>query len=156
MDDFETPQNELERAIAAVVAVGDDDPEGNARRAVFVALATHTVSVLMPELGDDDSPPENPQPLFVSDGPNVEQPMLAAFTRSERAQDFQTQQGAKALAVEINGTQLILGTPEDVGILLNPNQALGFRILPELTKAIRDDVLESAENVRARDRNDVQ
>ena len=91
MNDFDTPQNELEHAIAAVAAVaaaGEDDPGDKTKRAVMIALATNTVTVMLPELAEDGSPPENPQPLFVSDGPNLEQPMLAAFTRPERAGIF--------------------------------------------------------------------
>lgn len=149
MNDFETPQNELEHAIAAVAAA-DEDPDGNARRAVFLALVTNQVTVMLPDLTADGTPPENPQPLFVSDGPNLEQPMLAAFSSPERARDFQAKNGGEALTVEISGTQLILGTPAGSGIMLNPNQALGFRILPELAKVIREDVMASAEDLRAR------
>lgn len=148
MNDFDTPQNELERAIAAAAEAGED-ADGSARRAVLVALATNNVAVILPPTDAEGNPPENAQPLFVSDGQDLEQPMLAAFTRIERALAFEDTFEDAAQPGEIAGTQLILGTPEGCGIRLNPNQELGFRIGPELANAIRKDVMADMERLSA-------
>lgn len=146
MNDFDTPQNELERAIAAVAEAGED-ADGSARRAVLMALATNNVVVILPPTDAQGNPPENAQPLFVSDGSDLEQPMLAAFTRIERARAFEDSFEDETQPGEIAGTQLILGTPEGCGIRLNPNQELGFRIGPELANVIREDVMADIERM---------
>lgn len=149
-NDFATPKNELERAIAAVAEAGED-PDYSARRAVIARLATCPVTVMLAEPWDGTSAPESgPRPMLVSDGPNREQPMLAVFTQQERARDFQARHGGAEHPSEVPGPWAILATPEKAGIMINPNQELGFRMGPELLDVLRTDVAQAIEKARER------
>lgn len=149
MSDFDTPQNDIERAIQATIAAGED-LDASARRAALVAIAGNNVTIILPPRLEDGSPPENAEPLFVSDGPDQTQAMLATFTNRERAQAFIDEFKADAPCEihEIAGAQLVLGTPEEAGIMINPNQPLGFRIGRDLVVAMRGDVEASIEHLR--------
>jgi hypothetical protein len=153
MSDFDTPQNEIERAIHATPEDASKDPEGEARRATLIALANNNVAVILPPRREDGSPPADAVPLFVSDGPDREQAMLAAFTRRERAEAFRDAVGetdGSCEIQEITGTQLVLGTPEEAGIMINPNQSLLFRISREMSNVMRGEAEASFEHLRAR------
>lgn len=150
MSDFDEPQNELERAIAES-AVADDDPEFTARRGVIVALATNTVTVMLAEPWDGTASPETgPRPMFVSDGPDRNQPMLAVFTSTERARDFQSSHGGAEHPSDVPAAWAILAAPEGTGIMINPNQALGFRVAPDTVTVLRRDVAAAIERARAK------
>lgn len=149
-DDFEEPQGEIEQAIAALAAA-PEDPDYSARRAVIASLATCPVILMLAEPWDGTSRPEaGPRPMLVSDGPNKEQPMLAVFTRLERARDFQSNHGGAEYPSEVPGPWAILATPEKAGIMINPNQPLGFRASPEVIEVLRSDVSDAIERARAR------
>lgn len=150
MADFEQAQNELERAIAATAAA-DDAPEYPSRRAVLIALATNDVTVLLAEPWDGSATPAaKPQSMLVSDGADREQPMLAIFTSSERARAFQVRFGGGEHPCDVPGPWAVLATPQDAGIMINPNQPLGFRIAPATVKTLRNDVATAIERARRR------
>lgn len=150
MNEFEEPVNELERAISAA-ASADDAPEYPSRRQVLVALATNPITVMLAEPWDGTTTPENdPQPMLVSDGPNREQPMLAIFSSLERARDFQSRHGGAEYPSEVPAPVAILATPEGAGIMINPNQPLGFRLAPETAALLRRDVAAAIERAQAK------
>lgn len=150
MDDFETARNELEQAIAATEGV-DDGPEYPSRRAVLIALATNDVTLVLSEPWDGTSPPDRAPPgMLVSDGPDRTQAMLAVFTSAERAHDFQSGLGVTEHPTTVPGPWAILATPQKAGIMINPNQPLGFRIAPASVATLRGDVATAIERARAR------
>lgn len=151
MDTFEQPQNDLESAIAAAA----DDVDGSARREVIRTLSKATVAVLLdaPLTQGDMSEPVA-HPMYVSDGANQEQAMLAVFSSNERAVRFHEEHGGFNHPAEVFATRAILATTPDAGIFINPNQPLGFRILPALAAALKSKVLQAMELASVRTQSD--
>lgn len=151
MSSNEQPFNELEQAIAAVADAGED-ADGSARSTVLSRLAAGSVTVLMSEApAEDGAPAPNARTMLVSDGPNREQPMLAVFSRRDRAQEFQqSQNGGMEHPAEVPGVWAVLATPENAGIVINPNQGLGFRIPPQVATILREDVDKAVADARTR------
>lgn len=146
MSDFDTPANELETAIEGVSRAPDGDPEGSARREVLGAFAMATLTVVLrPNPGEPGNGNRDLFPVHVSDGPDTEQPMLAVFSNQERARDFLESESMQEVAAgcelrEVAGPQAVLAAVRGAGLIVNPNQPLGFRMRPELVDALRDDV----------------
>ena len=84
---------------------------------------------------------------LVSDGPNTAQPMLAVFSNAERARLFQESTGGEPHRTEIDAVFALACTPENAGIIVNPNQTPNFRLAPELVAILRER-LEDARRSR--------
>ncbi|MHB1544524.1 MAG: SseB family protein [Gammaproteobacteria bacterium] len=79
---------------------------------------------------------------MVSDGPNLDQPMLAIFTSEERAVRFQrAHENSLPNVVAVEAPFAILCVREGAGIIINPNQSPGFRIGPEAAQMLRDQMI---------------
>ncbi|GEM_PF-1744003 len=146
---FETPTTPLEERISAV----DQAPEGDAevRRDVLKALIDSRVTVLLDRPWDGVSPPnESTRLQWVSDGPDRSQPMLAVFSSETRARDFATTHGGFEHAVEVDSGWALLGVAAGHGVIINPNQPLGFRIDPEVARTLRRAVEEALAHYEAR------
>ncbi|MGH8161872.1 MAG: SseB family protein [Gammaproteobacteria bacterium] len=156
MDDFSEPTNDLEHAIAAMGDAPEADPKAEARRAVLVALALNQVTVLTKEPWDGETPTGTSAMdlMYVSDGKNLEQPMLALFTNTERAVHFEQTNDAFHNPCTVAGPWALGNVVEGAGIMINPNQNLGFRIVPELAKILQRDVATAIERARERERAD--
>jgi hypothetical protein len=75
--------------------------------------------------------------LYVSDGENQEQAMLAVFTGKDKAESVAATMGEFQHLVEVDSKWALLGVPPSTGVRINPNSELGFRILPELAAELR-------------------
>lgn len=152
MTDFEQAQNELERCIAALPP-DRDAADYDARRKVIVALATEEVTVVLAEPWDGESAPETgPRPMLVSDGPDTEQPMLAVFSRAERAREFEREHGGGGHPSAVPGPWAILAARAGAGIIINPNQALGFRVAPSVVAKLGEELGPLIERLNQRGR----
>jgi hypothetical protein len=154
VDDFSEPTNDLERAISEIGASPEDDPDSEKRRQVLAALALNPVTVLTKDPWDGQEAPNAVEPMYVSDGPNLEQPMLALFTNAERAVNFAQNHNGFQNPSTVAGPWAIGNVAEGAGIMINANQALGFRIVPELAKILQTDVAAAIERARERERAD--
>lgn len=108
------------------------------RRAILAKFAKSRVVVVLDTPWDGVSlPSTSMRLLFVSDGPNEKQAMLAVFTSEQRAEEFPKQDSPFRHAVEVDAAWAFLGVPPGAGILINPNTTPGFRITPELAAQLR-------------------
>ncbi|MGH7058078.1 MAG: hypothetical protein ACREFZ_09395 [Acetobacteraceae bacterium] len=154
MDDFIEPTNDLEHALAAVGLPGEDE-DGAKRRRVLVRLAAGTATVLLKEPWTEEGVPDAAaQPMYVSDEGNLEQAMLAVFTNAERALAFERQYGGFEHPCTVPGPWVIGSVIANAGIMINPNQPLGFRIVAGLVETLRKDVANAMERARERARNE--
>jgi hypothetical protein len=146
MVDFDQPTNELERALAGVCDAGEDT-DGKARREVLRCLALYPVVIILNQPVTVNSPLDmRGEPAFVSNGEDMDQPMLALFSSVERAQRHVDEQGLDArYPTEVPGPRALLAVSDGVGVRINPNQELGFVILPSLAERLRDDIKEALE-----------
>lgn len=143
-DILESPANALEEHIEAASRAPDEDVE--ARRAVITAFIQSRVAVLLDRAWDGASAPdENTHLQLVSDGPNRKQAMLAVFSSVERAQQFVKEHGGFEHAAEVDACWVLLGVREEQGIIINPNQQLGFRIDPEVARVLHQTMMDSLE-----------
>ncbi len=124
------------------------------RAAVIVSLTISTVTVILDKPWDGKSLPEpDTRFLLVSDGDNVEQPMLALFSDRAKAEDFRKGIDIGSQfehIVEVSGSWSLLGVEDGMGVMIDPNQSTGFRIAPELAATLRNDVAEAMERVTTR------
>jgi hypothetical protein len=133
MTDSSTP---LEQAISA--ARGGDV---ESLRNVLQILVTARIKVLLNKPWDGISQPEpDTRMLFVSDGKNEQQPMLALFTNDAFATEFQAGENPFSHLVEVDARLAIHRVESGAGIIINPNSDLSFRITPELAKTLRTEI----------------
>ncbi|MGH8371741.1 MAG: SseB family protein [Gammaproteobacteria bacterium] len=126
----------LEQAISA--ARGGDVEN---LRNVLQMLVTARIKVLLNKPWDGISQPEpDTRMLFVSDGKNEQQPMLALFTSDAFASEFQAGDNPFIHIVEVDARLAIHRVEPGTGIMINPNSDLSFRITPELAKTLRDEI----------------
>lgn len=124
--------NALEQALHSF----EDTVDG--RRAVLEKFMVARVFVLLDQPWDGKSLPSTEMHLlFVSDGENQEQPMLAVFTDRAKAEETAPAMGEYRHPVEVDAGWALLGVPPNVGVRINPNAAPSFRILPELAVELR-------------------
>ncbi|MGH8274625.1 MAG: SseB family protein [Gammaproteobacteria bacterium] len=149
----DTAPNPLEEAITRVA----EEPEGTdeasavaARRGVLQTFATARVAVLLEAPVPPGAPPEMEKPLlFVTDGEDRKQPMLALFTRSEWAQEFHDREGGSfAHPAEVPAPWAVLRLPEAAGLMINPNRTPSFRIGPDVAGQMRDEIAQSIKGMR--------
>ena len=126
-------QSTLETALAAF-----EDSLDN-RRALLTTLLQSKVVVVMDMPWDGRSlPSTSAHMLFVSDGEDTQQAMLAVFTGQQQAAAFLVAGSPFKHPVEVDMLWALLGLPKEAGIRLNPNSAPGFRITPDLAAQLRD------------------
>lgn len=118
-------------------------------RKVLYVLVTARVKVLINKPWDGLSQPEpDTRMLFVSDGKNEQQPMLALFTNDACAAEFQVDNNPFGNLVEIDARLAIHRVDAGCGIMINPNSDLAFRITPELAKTLRDEIDRQLQTIR--------
>lgn len=151
MAESPAPENEIESAIAAIGNSETDDPDGSKRRAVLAQLAMNPVIVLLREPWEGaDVPDQNAELMYVSDGDNTDQPMLALFTSAERALQFDREHGGFKNPCTVPGPWAIGNVADKAGVMVNPNQSLAFRIIPELVTVLQDDITTAIKRARER------
>lgn len=140
----------LEAALGRLYANRDNvDPE--VPRDVLKILATSRIFVIL-----DTAPPADPEeefdamPLHVSDGPDMNQPMLALFSQRSHAEYFlgQHEPDNWKYIYEVFAPQALLNAAQGAGIIVNPNHELGFRVGPDLTAALCLDIKSAIETAR--------
>lgn len=145
MEDQPTPANDLEKALTQVQNEGDE-VTWNSKTEVLRQLALNTVYLVVDQpLGENPEPETKGTPAFVSNGDDMEQPMLAIFSTEERASHYIQQQAEERHPIAVAGPRALLAVPDGVGIRINPNQEPGFAILPALAERLRDDVKQVLE-----------
>lgn len=122
----------LETALAAF-----EDSLDNRRTLLTTLLESKVVVVLDTPWDGRSLPSTSARMLFVSDGENTQQAMLAVFTGQQQAEAFLTSGSPFKHPVKVDMPWALLGLPKDAGIRLNPNSAPGFRITPELAGQLR-------------------
>ncbi|HEX2668267.1 MAG TPA: SseB family protein [Gammaproteobacteria bacterium] len=131
-----TTENQTLSPLEKSLASFEDTVEG--RKAVLQAFLGARVFVLLDRPWDGRSLPSTEiRMLFVSDGENQEQAMLAVFTDRGRAETVMAGMGEFNQPVEVDAQWALLGVPPSVGVRINPNVEPSFRILPELTIELR-------------------
>jgi hypothetical protein len=122
----------LESALASF----SDDIEG--RKSVLTAFLDSRVHVLLDRHWDGRSlPNSDTRLLFVSDGDNKDQAMLAVFTDRTKAETVMAAMGEFQYPVEVDAQWALLSVPPKVGVRINPNVEPAFKILPELALELR-------------------
>ncbi|HEY4128925.1 MAG TPA: SseB family protein [Gammaproteobacteria bacterium] len=123
-------------ALEQALLTFEDSVEG--RKAVLENFLSSRVWVLLDQPWDGRSLPSvEMKLLFVSDGENLEQAMLAVFTDRARAEAAAPAMGEFRHAVEADSQWTLLAVPKAAGVRINPNSEPSFRILPELTIELR-------------------
>jgi hypothetical protein len=113
-----------------------DNREG--REAVLKAFLRSRIWVLLDHTWDGRSlPSTETRMLFVSDGEDQEQPMLAVFTGRSEAEIVMGSMADFKHPVEVDAQWALLGVPPNIGVRINPNLEPAFKILPELTLELR-------------------
>ena len=114
----------------------EDSVEG--RRKILQLLFDSRVYVVLDQPWDGRALPSTDMHLlFVSDGKNAEQAMLALFTSLEKCGAVPKGDSPFQFPVEVDARWALLGVPKEAGVLINPNSAPAFRILPELAAELR-------------------
>ncbi|HKU17777.1 MAG TPA: SseB family protein [Candidatus Saccharimonadales bacterium] len=76
--------------------------------------------------------------LFVSDGTNAQQPMLAVFSTEAHSRVYGDEAKPFTFVTEVDSAWACLGVPENAGIMINPNSVPNFRIGPEVAQVLRE------------------
>jgi len=114
----------------------EDSVEG--RKTVLESFLASRVWVLLDQPWDGQSlPSTETRLLFVSDGENQQQAMLAVFTDRARAEATVPAMGDFRHPVEVDSQWALLGVIPGAGVRINPNTEPSFRILPELVVELR-------------------
>ncbi len=114
----------------------EDTAEG--RRVVLEKFMSTRIFVLMDQPWDGRSLPSTEMRLlFVSDGEDKQQAMLAVFTDRAHAEAVAADMGEFRHPAEVDARWAMLGVPPDVGVRINPNSTPSFRILPQLAIELR-------------------
>ena len=123
---------------AVLDAVGDDV---ESRMRFLQTLATSRIWLLTNLQWDGNGrPPQGMQPAFVSDGPNLQQGMLAAFTdriHAERYAAGAANGSSFVHPLEAGTAWAFLGLPAEMGVMINPNSQKAFRIPPDIAAELR-------------------
>lgn len=128
-----TTVNMLEEALGKC---GDDV---DSKRVVLDTLVRSRVTVMLDRPWDGRTlPSTDTQMLFVTDGENLEQAMLALFSSVERASEFLPSAGIYKYPTNVDALWALLGVPASAGIMINPNQIPNFRIGVELATILRE------------------
>lgn len=110
-------------------------------RKVLQVLVTARIKVLLNKPWDGTSQPQpDTRMLFVSDGKNQQQAMLALFTGDRFATEFQSGDHPFTHLVEIDARLAIHRVESGAGIMINPNSTVSFRISPELANTLREEI----------------
>lgn len=126
-----------------------DHSDSESLRKVLLQFVTSRVIVLMDKSWDGNGQPQDgTRMMFVSDGTNTEQPMLAAFTGNEYTDKFIAADNPFRHVVEVDARFAILGLSAGAGIIINPNAEISFRIDPAIGKIMRDSALEQLRNLK--------
>jgi SseB protein N-terminal domain len=126
----------LEQAISAARR---EDIE-SLRRVLQILVSTRIKVLLNKEWDGISQPQPDTRMLFVSDGSNEQQPMLALFTSDDFAAKLQTADNPFVHIVEVDPRLAIHRIEPGAGAIINPNSSLSFRVTPELTKTLRDEI----------------
>lgn len=114
----------------------EDTLEG--RQAVLQEFIRARVFVLLDRPWDGRSLPNTETKLlYVSDGENQDQAMLAVFTGKVEAERAIPEMGEFRHPVEVDAQWALLSLIPNAGVRINPNAEPAFRILPELTVELR-------------------
>lgn len=125
-------RNPLEEALRNF----EDNPES--RKKVLEIFLMSRVWVLLDQPWDGRSlPSTDTKLLFVSDGENQQQAMLAVFTDRTKAETTAPAMGDFQYPVEVDAQWALLGVIPGSGVRVNPNSEPSFRILPELVAELR-------------------
>jgi hypothetical protein len=131
-----TTEKQLPASLLDALHTFEDSREG--REVVLKVFLRSRVHVLLDRPWDGRSlPTTETRLLFVSDGENKEQPMLAVFTGREQAETVAGTMGDYQHPVEVDAQWALLAVPPNIGVRINPNSEPSFRILPELTLELR-------------------
>lgn len=126
------PSTPLEQALASF----EDTLDG--RKVVLEKFIAARVYVLLDRPWDGRVLPSTEMRLlYVSDGENQEQAMLAVFTNKANAESVMDKMGEFQHPVEVDSKWALLGASPGVGVRINPNCEPAFKILPELTAELR-------------------
>ncbi|MDE2091840.1 MAG: SseB family protein [Gammaproteobacteria bacterium] len=126
-----------------------DHSDSESLRNVLLQFVTSRVTVLMDKPWDGIAQPqEGTRMMFVSDGPNSQQPMLAVFTGPGFTEKFISDDNPFHHVVEVDARFAIVGLSAGAGIIINPNAIPSFRIDPSLGKILRDSALEQLSKLR--------
>jgi hypothetical protein len=129
------PQNPLEDALAN--ATGSDE----SRLAFLDLFMRSRITVVLDRPWDGRSLPSlEMRLLFVTDGSNHEQPMLALFTNETLANAVIADVEQFKHPVEVDAAWAMLGVFESAGAVINPNSTPNFRISPEVATVLREAV----------------
>ena len=108
--------------LESVLLTAEDTLES--KRKVLQLLFDSRVYVVLDQPWDGRSlPSTDMRLLFVSDGKNSEQAMLALFTSREKCAAIPKGDSLFDHPIEVDARWAILGVPKDAGILINPNSA---------------------------------
>lgn len=114
----------------------EDNLEG--RKAVISAFMRSRVHVLLDHPWDGKSlPSTETRLLFVSDGDDKEQAMLAVFTSRENAEQTAPAMGEFKYPTEVDAQWALLSVSATSGVRINPNSEPAFKIVPELAQELR-------------------
>ena len=114
----------------------EDNLEG--RKRVLEKFIGARVYVLLDRPWDGRSLPNTETKLlYVSDGENQEQAMLAVFTGKTQAEQALPAMGDFKHPVEVDAQWALLSLLPNAGVRINPNAEPAFRILPELALEMR-------------------
>lgn len=128
----------------------EDSVEG--RRSILQQLFNSRVYVVLDQNWDGRSslPSLDTHVLLVSDGQNTQQTMLALFTSADKVKAIPLVDTPFKYPVEVDAAWALLGIPKNAGVLINPNSAPGFRILPGLAAELREIAKRNLENLMQR------
>lgn len=108
------------------------------RKAILEVFMASRVWMLLDQPWDGRSlPSTETRLLFVSDGEDQQQAMLAVFTDRGRAEATAPAMGDFRHPVEVDSQWALLGVIPAAGVRINPNSEPSFRILPELAAELR-------------------
>jgi hypothetical protein len=129
------PQSPLENALAH--ATGSDES-----RLGFLDLFMRSrITVVLDRPWDGRSLPSlEMRLLFVTDGSNHEQPMLALFTNEILANEYIAGVERFKHPVEVDAAWAMLGVFDGAGAVINPNSSPNFRISPKAATVLREAV----------------
>lgn len=138
------PKSALEEALKN--AKGNDE---QSIREVLRAFIQSRVYVKLDQKWDGKTFPRSDMRfMLVSDGENMQRPMIAVFTSPEYSDVYGQGTAPFIHTVEVDSAWICLGIPEDGGIMINPNSAPNFRIGPEVAQILRDAAAKDVEAKR--------
>lgn len=133
------PQNYLEEMLLA-------GQRGEITNQDFLnRLLTSTLILLVDQPADGPAADgETLRTFCVTDGRNASQRMLATFTDSQRAEPFRHTNSEFTYIVQVPAPLLLQDLEDGLGIIVNPNSQLNFRIDPVVAARLRAHYREQA------------